>query len=361
MAYLSGYSYRKSLSLSRASGAVTDYQMKIIIHRTTGSDSGLDVYIDTKCLESYNDIRFTKSDGTTLLDYWIESSDSSSATIWIEFDSIGTGATTFYLYYGKSGASAVSSGANTFPFFDDFSGDTLNATNWPSSSGAVVSGGKVTLDAESDDQAGAEDYILSNYTMLFEHSMRVKCKASSTTKRFRFGLVSERTTFYLNNIYYIGIQSHITGYRYFDVNHNYNLSQYQVDASDVSLNIWDFEWSNNPPATPRATALLNGSSWYYTESNVPWSGDVIKPFFRDCGEVEWVFVRKKYLVNEPAWGSWGSEEELSIEETILQLKLNISDAWKAFLSGKMQKSGSWKNVLLMKKVSSGSWKGISEG
>jgi hypothetical protein len=69
-----------------------------------------------------NDIRFTKSDGTSLLDFWIESSDASTATIWIEFDAIPASPSTaiFYIYYGKAGAGSASNGNDTFLLFDDF-------------------------------------------------------------------------------------------------------------------------------------------------------------------------------------------------------------------------------------------------
>lgn len=120
---LTGWSYRKPVTLSRASGAVTNYQMKVLVGESSGA-TGEDVDCGGKCLSSFNDLRFTAADGTTLLDYWIESTSGATpnqlATIWIEFNSIGTDATTFYMYYGKADAAAVSSGANTFIKFDDF-------------------------------------------------------------------------------------------------------------------------------------------------------------------------------------------------------------------------------------------------
>ena len=70
MAWLSNYSYRKSITLSRASGAVTNYQMKLLVGESSGA-TGEDVDCGGLCLSTFNDIRFTKSDGTTLLDYWI--------------------------------------------------------------------------------------------------------------------------------------------------------------------------------------------------------------------------------------------------------------------------------------------------
>ena len=144
MAWLEGWSYRKSVTLSRAAGEVTNYQMKLLLGESAGA-IGEDVDCGGLCLSTFNDIRFTASDGTTLLDYWIESISGTTpnqlATIWIEFDTIGTGNTTFYMYYGNAAAPAVSSGADTFPFFDHFDGDlSLWTTNYgtPSIASSIV-------------------------------------------------------------------------------------------------------------------------------------------------------------------------------------------------------------------------------
>jgi hypothetical protein len=137
MAWLTGWSNRKAITLSRASGAVTNYQLKLLVGESSGS-VGEDVDLGGLCLSSFDDLRFTTSDGTTLLDYYIESitgvNPNQLATVWIEFDSIGTGATTFYMYYGNSGASAASNGPNTFILFEDFNalnnGDLNGQNGW---------------------------------------------------------------------------------------------------------------------------------------------------------------------------------------------------------------------------------------
>ena len=132
MAWLADYGYRKSITLSRASGAVTNYQMKLLVGESSGA-TGETVDCGGKCLSSFNDLRFTTSDGTTILDYWIESISGTTpnqlATIWVEFDSIGTSDTTFYMYYGNNDAVSVSNITNTFIIGDDFergnNGDTI--------------------------------------------------------------------------------------------------------------------------------------------------------------------------------------------------------------------------------------------
>ena len=129
------WAYRKQFTLNNSGSDLTDYQLKFTVYRSSGSDSGFEVYVDTNCEEDYDDIRFTMANGA-ICPYWIESSDSSSATIWVKVPSIPAGDTILYLYYGNPNATSVSNGDNTFVFFDDFNDNSLNTSKW-----TVVSGG----------------------------------------------------------------------------------------------------------------------------------------------------------------------------------------------------------------------------
>jgi len=71
--WLAGWKYRKSHKIIGSTAeAVTDYQVRIKVHYGSGTDSGEDVYLNGKCRMDFGDIRFTTSDGQTLLDYWME-------------------------------------------------------------------------------------------------------------------------------------------------------------------------------------------------------------------------------------------------------------------------------------------------
>lgn len=125
MGWLDGWQYRKSHEIEGSSaGAQTDYQIKIKIHYGSGTDSDEDVYLNEKCRSDFGDIRFTKDDGETLLDYWMEEkTDSDYAIFWVKIPSIPASpdSTTIYIYYGKSDATYVGSGSDTFPiFYEDF-------------------------------------------------------------------------------------------------------------------------------------------------------------------------------------------------------------------------------------------------
>jgi len=119
MAWLTGWSYRKPITISNAA---TDYQTKITVYYGSGTDGDNYVYCNSHCRSDFGDIRFTKSDGNTLLPYWVESKvNSDYAIIWVKNDN--TPQTTGYIYYGNTGANSASNGDDTFILFDDFNGD----------------------------------------------------------------------------------------------------------------------------------------------------------------------------------------------------------------------------------------------
>jgi len=124
--YNSSWSYRKSIVIDQTDdlGADAKYQMKLLVGKSS-SATGEDVDCADHCEADFDDLRFTKSDGTTLLDYWIESvsgtGSSALATVWIETILLDDAAdTTIYMYYGNASATAASNGANTFVFFVRF-------------------------------------------------------------------------------------------------------------------------------------------------------------------------------------------------------------------------------------------------
>jgi len=128
MGWLTGWKYRKKITLSRASGTVSNYQMRILVGESAGA-TGEDVDCAAKCKTDFTDLRFTTSDGTTLLNYFIENISGTTpnqlAAIWIKFDSIGTTDTTFYMYYGNTSASNVISLVNTVDNYENFEDGTM--------------------------------------------------------------------------------------------------------------------------------------------------------------------------------------------------------------------------------------------
>jgi hypothetical protein len=119
--------------------SITDYQIKFIIHRTTGTSSGDNIYVGQNCASNYSDIRFT-SELDEVYSHYIESSNSTSATIWVKVPNIPLGYSTIVLQYGNSNATSTSSAEDTFIFYDDFQSNILDTSKWTdTSTGGTIS------------------------------------------------------------------------------------------------------------------------------------------------------------------------------------------------------------------------------
>ncbi|MFZ8800815.1 MAG: DUF2341 domain-containing protein [Candidatus Nanopusillus sp.] len=78
------------------------------------------------------DIRFTDSDGNTLLNYWIEpyTCNTNNTKIWVNVPFIPKSSTkTIYLLYGNPNATSMSNGYLVFTFFEDFQNGTIGWTS----------------------------------------------------------------------------------------------------------------------------------------------------------------------------------------------------------------------------------------
>lgn len=69
VSWLSGFGFRKSHVINPASGAGSNYQVKINVNNGFGTDNANTVYVNSKCRSDFGDLRFTESDGTTPLNY----------------------------------------------------------------------------------------------------------------------------------------------------------------------------------------------------------------------------------------------------------------------------------------------------
>jgi hypothetical protein len=137
--WLTGWQYRKQINLTGSSGAGTNYPILLKIGESSGA-SGYNFHIEGKSANfpsSKNqggDLRFTASDGTTLLDFWVEKVTGTSpnrvAYVWVEVSADLGSNQSIYCYYRNSSASNYSNGDNTFLLFDDFDGSTLNSSKW---------------------------------------------------------------------------------------------------------------------------------------------------------------------------------------------------------------------------------------
>lgn len=125
--YNNNWNYRIPVSVINNGGDLTDFQVKVILD---GSFPWAHANTDG------SDIRFTASDGTTLLPHWtVTWTNNSNAEIWVRIPVIEASPSTgtIFMYYGNSLAEDSSNGDATFLFFDDFESGVLNVSKWHTS------------------------------------------------------------------------------------------------------------------------------------------------------------------------------------------------------------------------------------
>ena len=333
--WLTGWGNRKSHVISAQTGAGSDYQACIKVYKTTGVDgteswNGLTigkVYVGSKCRDDFGDIRFTGSNGTTELDYWMEELSSGVyAIFWIEVkDSLETDPVTIYVYYSKSGATYLDDytnlqhGENTFLFYDDFSQVDVDWTNkWVSTDHTLYSIENGKLKA------------LTTVDLTKCLNTQTKFSGGFCVEILMRDAVSPLGQFYLN---FEGTLAKVTwkDYVYLDW-HNSRLAVDIAGSQSVIAYTPDtssyFKAKYECPATgnARATWYLTGVQ-KLTKTAAPTlrsaylyilSYDVLNICYADD-----VFVRK-YISPEPLHSDWGIEEaQVNSAGSIVQLALEM--------------------------------------
>jgi hypothetical protein len=104
------WSRRKAITIDNTgySNALSNYQVQVA------------VAYDPDMQADFDDIRFTNASGTEL-DYWMVSKmDSTTATFWVEVDSIAASSnTTIYMYYGNGSVTTTSNAKNTMFIYEN--------------------------------------------------------------------------------------------------------------------------------------------------------------------------------------------------------------------------------------------------
>jgi len=312
--WLSGWQYRKSHTIIGSTvGAVTDYQVRIKVHYSSGTDGGEDVYLNGHCRTDFGDVRFTSDDGVTLLSYWIEEKvDASYAIIWVKVPSIpaSPNATTIYIYYGNPSATSQSNGENTFLFFDDFSSGNLN--KWDIISGApdvYNDGGNYVARLDANEQIG-KTATWGNYAVHY----KIKWVSFGT-----YGARAGARIRYVDaNNFYDAINQYRSGYSYNNAIRKCVAGTYTDLASAlspaVSTGVWYKQWVSAYGSSLKAMFLSGAQTLSATDGTFT-SGGILFPSW-DSGNqiyIDDVFVRD-YVEPEPSHGAWGFEEKLPVSQ-----------------------------------------------
>jgi len=314
MGWLSGWQYRKSHEIEGSSaGAQTNYQIRIIVHKDSGTDGGEHVYCNNHCRDDFGDIRFTKSDGITELDYWMEEYTSGDkATFWIKVDSIPASPdkATIYIYYGKSDATTTSDGEATFILFDDFEDGSLDTSKWSTSDLGSLSyeetngylriyGTRTSAEynwitsVNTYDRGFAIEYRSMTYsfsgTVYYRSATQYEANDSKKTRGGWFAgnidvwrlLVYDGSTNYYSNL--DGTYNTDTWYRL----------SLKIKSSGATISTPDGD--------------INRSETYPTGAGYIKFGCSGNSGSEEDTRFDWLAVRK-YVEPEPSHGSWGSEE-----------------------------------------------------
>ncbi|MCW4035192.1 MAG: DUF2341 domain-containing protein, partial [Candidatus Bathyarchaeota archaeon] len=296
--WLDGWDYRKSHTITSGDGAGVDYQFKLNVHYSNGTDNDVDVYLDSKCQPDFDDIRFTDGDGETVLDYWMQYKiNSDTAIFWVEVaDDLSSSNATIYLYYGNSEANSTSNGTNTFIFFEDFE-DTLD--NWNSTGTTAISSDHV-YEGSNGFKGGIDPSFIRldslGYTNVSVHTFYwdqqsgghetqglLPCGTSEIAAIQVHENVS--TTHYVYRVgstYYISNVSRTNDWHEFCVRVSNNTREYVIDGEVQSIT-----------GTQNSINSITLGSW--------WTANSAESYFDVC------FVRK-YVASEPAHMIWGAEE-----------------------------------------------------
>jgi hypothetical protein len=295
-------------------GAQTNYQVKLTIFKGTGQ-SVISSYIyieDVK--DDFSDIRFTSSDGVTLLKYWTESITSGiSAVVWVKLDSLLEYPyyNKFYLYYNNDSATSESDGTNTFNFFDDCSSD-WRTDLWGAEPDGVYYNKNNYIDVRGY-AAGLNDGVLTSVG-IFDYNSAIRWKGYTTTSepsKLSYGGYrssdSEQSilleSIYGSNYYqlYTSIDSvgsisttdAVAGMEYI-----HNVCRYH-DAVVINFNDGDNHYFNS------YVPMMSLPIYFSAASYVSGFADTI---------IYWVLVRN-YTLNEPEIKYCG-EEETNIETKV---------------------------------------------
>ena len=299
------------------------YVIPLTVHRATGTDSGTDVYISTHCKADYSDIRFTTVDGDTLLPYWVEHSSitSGSAKVWVKIPELPSDASATYLMlYGKASAVDGSDGLNTFDFFDDFLGTTLNG-KWTSfgDNGYYTVGSSILSVTKND----VSHYVGALAAYQSKPNTRFRCYGHALQENpshvtWGIGANSQSdpgseipgTATFGAEVWLSG--GYWQSYKLYHTNQNGSDTRDVRSSTLTSFTVLEIRWilanckfyendtlvdtiTTNVPQQAMGFLFFSGSGW-----DGSWG-------FSTNAYVDWCFAQK-LAPSEPTFGTWGAEE-----------------------------------------------------
>lgn len=280
------WQYVRKLTLSPTTPSV-NFQVKVTLSTASLGNPYANIKSDG------SDLRFYDGNNNSC-NYWIETwNTSGTSTVWVKVPT--SGASALYMFYGNSGASAVSNGSGVFDFFDGFSGSSL-AGNWATNTagGTIgVSGGLVTLTNTNNGEVAISSAFTpasSSFYLEVKHNEGAyfRNRFYATTGSLSWSPTGFDYGYFVNGsaqIYWNGTWTGST----VTANTDY-LSRWQI--TDGSTYNWsNYTYSNMTQFDVTRTTTVSSNIRYITIAVSEQSGKSTK--------VDWVRVRK-YAASEPA-------------------------------------------------------------
>jgi hypothetical protein len=285
--WLTGWGARKPLTIQGNTGEIEDYQVNIVVHKTTGTDSGKDVYIGNKCQNDFDDLRFTTNNGTTNL-YWYREGyvSGTTASVWVKFSTIpaSPGTIKYYMYYDSSEVATSSDIANTYLMYIGTQG--ASAVN-------------------------------STTTISYGNNLRLRSSWKCGTSSNVYCIIAQN-----GSSNYTGFQSYAAGNAlrcYYKQTQYYTNSPYLQNRETTEVLIYNSADNINPVCK----WYRNESLYYtYTGSNQPISSGTMNlrwGWQSGAGAYHYWSTAAKFFPPEPTISLWGSEEthEVASSQSII--------------------------------------------
>lgn len=314
--WLEGWQYRKSHVINPASGAGTNYQIRIKVHYGAGTDSGEEVYINSTYVVTFgswniggylynyrlrifvtensganltdyqvkvtlntawlvsngyatssgNETRFTDSDGSTLLSFWRETDFNTQNTIyWVKIPSLTANSNKeIHAYFDPdlTNVPSASDGYSTFVAFDD----TFDLSKWQMSSN--YNGGTVSQDTATGKPAPS---------MKIVHST-----SKQTLMRFKNLVISSSNSCVIDVDIYQGSSGRrldsVVWY-WNDTTGNGYWARLETGSSSTADKLYIFKttnWAWSPIATGNAYTYMP-AGWYHVTATI--QGSTFKASF----------------------------------------------------------------------------------
>jgi len=329
---------------------LTDYVVGLRLHSGSGTNNGKDIYLNGKAQSDFDDIRFYDLDGQPL-SYFKSVANSTMAMVWVKVPNITAGTTVIFMCYGNPSATDASDGEETFVFFDDFLGTSLNYDKWDFSKGYGISTWGVENSyfyVDIPATAEAEFYLMSDSAYTGNYSVEARVRADfgalsgeyvevGLMKQFNLNTEVGRNKLQGGHVLYL---CH-GGFWGTDTRQPYVLALVEKEDSDTGDTVYHYrQWEANG-FTNDAWEYV-GLGWYGTTvrswkwgdpfksytSTVDYSKEAVKvsaggESWTGAGyihyKIDWVGLRK-FVYPEPIIDSWSAFPILSVSVEITDME-----------------------------------------